>query len=95
MAHLIYNNNNIFIIQINRTNVVLITQNTNENHIKFFKEGKIMFEYLDVKQNEIKFVRMLNNEMFTFRNNKLISREINYDLTPLNLKINKSINNNS
>ena len=85
MAHLIYNNNNIFIIQINRTNVVLITQNTDENHVKFFKEGKPMFEYIDVKQSDIKFVRMLNNEMFTFRSNKLISREINYDLTPSKL----------
>jgi hypothetical protein len=82
MAHLIYNNNNIFIIQINRTNVVLITQNTDENHVKLFKEGKFMFEYIDVKKNDIKFVRMLNNEIFTFRNNKLISREINYDFTP-------------
>ena len=80
MANLIYNNNNIFIIQINRTNVVLITQNTNENHVKFFKEGKFMFEYIDIKQNDIKFVRNLNNEIFTFWNNKLISRKINYDL---------------
>ena len=85
MAHLIYNNNNIFIIQINRTNVVLITQNTDENHVKLFKEGKLMFEYIDLKENDIKFVRMLNNEIFTFRDNKLISRKINYDLTPSKL----------
>jgi hypothetical protein len=85
MADLIYNNNNIFIIQINRRNIVLITQNNDENQVKLFKEGKFMFEYLDIKQNEIKFVRNLNNEIFTFRNNKLISRKIDYDLTPSKL----------
>ena len=55
-----------------------------------------MFEYIDVKQNDIKFVRNLNNEIYTFRNNKLISREINYDLTPLHpLKLIKVFYNSS
>ena len=34
MAMLIYNNNNIFIIQINRTNVSLIEQYDEMNHVK-------------------------------------------------------------
>jgi hypothetical protein len=66
MASLIDKTGNKFIIQINRTNVVSITQENDKNYVKFFKEGKFVFEYTDIKINEIKFIRNLNNEKFTF-----------------------------
>ena len=76
MADLIFTINNIFIVQINRTNIALITQENEENHIKIFKEGKLKFEYTDNKISDIKFIRKLINEKFTFWNNKLVSKEI-------------------
>jgi hypothetical protein len=66
---------NIFIIQINKTNIAYITQFEKFNNIKLFKEGDLMFEYKDIKINENSFIRSLGNKKFGYKNNKLVSTE--------------------
>ena len=66
---------NIFIIQINKTNIALITQLENLNNVKFFKEGDLSFEYKDIKTNDNGFIRSLENKRFGYKNNKLVSSE--------------------
>jgi hypothetical protein len=77
---LITQNKNEYVIQINETNVVLLTQNNDFNHIKLYKKGDFMFEYRDHKITNNKFIRTLSGNEFTFDNYKLI-----------NIKYNKSI----
>ena len=69
---LIYHNDNIYIVQFNRTNVVLINKNDLENHVKFYKEGVLIYEYKDLKLSNNSFIRSLQNNIFTFKDNKLI-----------------------
>jgi hypothetical protein len=68
--------NNKFIIQLNTTNIVVITQKENENYIKFFRKGELMFEFKDVKISDISFVRTIADQRYTFEKNKIISTEI-------------------
>jgi hypothetical protein len=63
---------NQFFVQVNKTNIAIITQEDNKNIIKFFKEGDLTYEFSDYKVNESTFVRYLENKKFTFRNKKLI-----------------------
>jgi hypothetical protein len=65
----------LFVIQINKTNIVLLKEFKEYNHIKLFREGDFMFEYKDHKQKENIFIRSLNNIRFTFENTNLISSE--------------------
>jgi hypothetical protein len=67
---------NKYIIQLNTTNVVIINEKQNENFIKFFRKGELMFEYKDFKKSEYRFVRTILDQRYTFENNKLISTEI-------------------
>jgi hypothetical protein len=79
---------NLFIIQINRDNLVIINQNNDFNHVKFFKWGDFKFEYKDFKINDNGFTRSIDNKQFTFKNNELITTLI----TSI-IKINKLIIN--
>jgi hypothetical protein len=63
---------NLFIIQVNKTNIVDIIQKDNKNIVKFYKEGDITYEYIDYKIDESSFYRVLNNKKFTFVNNELV-----------------------
>lgn len=67
---------NKYIIQLNTTNVVVILQKENENYIKFFRKGELMFEFKDIKKSDISFVRIIADQRYTFEKNKLISTEI-------------------
>nr|UEP17203.1 hypothetical protein [Russula sp.] len=67
---------NKYIIQLNTTNVVIIIQKENENYIKFFRKGELMFEFKDVIKSDISFVRTIADQRYTFEKNKLISTEI-------------------
>lgn len=96
---LIYQNENKYIIQINKTNVVIITQNEEFNEIKLFREGILLLEYKDHIINENTFIRSLNNNKFTFKDNILISvmfeKSINYiDSNPIKFNSNKRVLNN-
>lgn len=75
---------NLFVIQVNKTNIALITQFENLNKIKFFKEGELVFEFTDLKtgKSETSFIRSLNNKKFTFTKSELtsIERILNRDI---------------
>jgi hypothetical protein len=57
----------LFVVQFNRTNVVLITQHEGFNQVKFYKEGDLIFNYKDHKINDSTFIRSLENKRFTFK----------------------------
>ena len=67
---------NKYTIQVNKTNVAIITQYDEYNDVKFFKEGDIIYEYKDHKINESTFIRSLDNNKFHFKNNQLVAVEI-------------------
>jgi hypothetical protein len=67
---------NKYIIQLNTLNVVIIKQMDNENFVKFFRKGDLMFEFKDIKKSDNRFVRTIQDQRYTFENNKLISTEI-------------------
>jgi sporulation protein YlmC with PRC-barrel domain len=58
------------------TNVAVINQIKNENFVKIFRKGDLMFEYKEIKISDIKFIRTISDLRFTFENNKLISTEL-------------------
>jgi hypothetical protein len=47
---------NKFFIQINKTNIAIITQYEDKNEVKFFKEGKEIYTYTDHKIDDNTFV---------------------------------------
>ena len=72
-GNLLYQNNNIYILQFNRTNVAIINQDGLNNLVKFFKEGNLIYEYKDFKLSINSFVRTLENKKFTFEKGILVS----------------------
>ena len=70
---LIYQNDNIYIIHVTLRTVAVLTQFTDFNEVKFYKDGDLVFSYKDHKTNENTFVRSLDTRKFTFSNNKLIN----------------------
>jgi hypothetical protein len=67
---------NKFIIQLNTSNIVTIKQIDNENYVKFYRKGDLMFEFRDTQISENTFIRNISDTRFTFKDNKLISTEI-------------------
>lgn len=67
---------NLFILQITKTNIVLLTEYDKFNHIKVYKEGEFRFEYKDFKIDDNTFIRSLDNRKFTFKNNILVNTTI-------------------
>lgn len=63
---LIINIDNLFILQINRTNLALVSQFKDLNKVKLYRQGDFMFEYTDFKISNNSFIRSLNNKKFTF-----------------------------
>jgi len=69
---LIKENGNEFIVQINRTNLVIINKYDSYNDVKLYKEGDLIYQYRDFKIDDNTFVRTLANKKFTFKDNKLV-----------------------
>jgi len=68
---------NKFIITLTTpTNIAVITKINNENFVKIFRKGELMFEYKEFKISDIRFIRTIQDQRYTFENNKLISTEI-------------------
>jgi hypothetical protein len=68
---------NKYTIQVNKTNVAIITQFNQINEVKFHKEGDLIYTYKDHKIDENTFVRSLDNNKFVFKDNELVLSEIN------------------
>ena len=64
---------NKYIIQLNTNNVIVIDQIDNENLVKFFRKGELMFEYSDLKISDLRFERTILDQKYIFEKNKLIS----------------------
>jgi hypothetical protein len=79
---LIFKTDNLYIMHVSLRTVALLTQFTEFNEVKFFKDGDLAFSYKDHKTDENTFVRSLDTRKFTFINNKLSL-----------ITYNKSINN--
>jgi hypothetical protein len=67
---------NKYIIQLSTTNIVIIKELENENYVKFFRKGDLIFEFKDTKISENTFIRTILDNKFTFKDNRLISTEI-------------------
>jgi hypothetical protein len=63
---LIINIDELFILQINKTNLAVVNQFKDLNKVKLYRAGDFMFEYTDFKISNNSFVRSLNNKKFTF-----------------------------
>jgi hypothetical protein len=67
---------NKFIIQLNTLNILIINEKDNENFVRLFRKGEFIFEFKDLKISEKTFSRIIKNQKYTFKNNRLISTEI-------------------
>lgn len=69
---LIKQKDNEYLIQVNRTNLAIITQFDEFNEVKFYKEGDLAYEWRDHKIDDSTFIRSLGNKKYTFKNNELV-----------------------
>jgi hypothetical protein len=67
---------NKYIIQLNTSNVLVVKEINNENFVKFFRKGELIFEFKDFKKSEFSFIRTIEDQRYTFENSRLISTEI-------------------
>ena len=75
-GNLIEQFDNKYIIQLNTSNIVIIKELDNENYVKFFRKGELIFEFKDTYISENTFIRTILDNKFTFKDNKLFSTEI-------------------
>ena len=80
---LIFNMDNKYIIQINKTNVVLITQFELINEVKLFREGELILEFKDHKIDDLTFIRNISNKKFTFKDYNLIEESTDKTINKL------------
>ena len=70
---LIYQNINFYVVFINNRNLALIDQYDLYNQVKIYTNGELNFEYKDHKIDDSTFIRSIEDNKFTYKNNKLIS----------------------
>jgi hypothetical protein len=73
---LIYHNTNIYIMHINIRSLALITKFDSHNQVKLYSNGELIFEYKDHKIDDDSFIRTIEGNKFTFKENKLINKII-------------------
>lgn len=84
---LIFNKDNINIIQITSLTIAVIFEYNDFNEVKIYRDGDFKFEYRDHKINENRFIRSLEDKKFTFENNELISIFIDKTLNRVIIEI--------
>jgi len=70
-GRLIEETDNKYWVQVGRTNTAIINKFIGYNKVKFFKEGKLVYEFTDHKVDDSTFIRSLENKKFTFKENRL------------------------
>jgi hypothetical protein len=65
-----------YIIQLSTSNILVLKEIENENFVKFFRKGELLFEFKDTKISDNSFVRTILDQRYTFKNNRLVSTEI-------------------
>jgi hypothetical protein len=68
--------NNIYIVKLSTTNMVVIQQYENDNYIKFYRNGKFIFDFKDLKIDNNTFYRIIDNTKFIFVDGTLVRTEI-------------------
>jgi hypothetical protein len=67
---------NKYIIQLNTKNMIILSQIDNDNYIKFFRNGELIFEFKDSKISDDTFIRKIQDIKFTFKDNKLVLTQL-------------------
>jgi hypothetical protein len=67
---------NIYIIQLTLTNILIINEYKNYNFISLFRDGKLIFEFEDHRIDNSTFYRIIKDNKFIFSNGKLVRTEI-------------------
>ena len=67
---------NKYIISINTNNIFIINVVDRTNYIKFFRKGEFIFEFKDIIISGDMFTRIISDQKYTFKDNKLVSTEI-------------------
>jgi hypothetical protein len=67
---------NKYIIHLNTFSILILNKKDNENFVKLFRKGEFIFEFKDLKISENTFYRFIQDQKYTFKNNRLISTEI-------------------
>jgi hypothetical protein len=85
---------NTYFIQVNETNIAIISQFDNYNEIEFYRSGLLIYKYKDTIINENSFIRDFGNKKFHFIDNEIklltVKKPVKYTTK---LKINKNLNN--
>ena len=77
---LLYKSENIYIIQVNTTNIAIIELIELFNEVKLYRSGDLILEYKDHKIDDSTFLRSLENKKFTFKDkNFKITQFYNYN----------------
>jgi len=63
--------NNKYFVQLNKSNVVVITSEADINKVKLFKSGRLLFTWEDKKIDANTFIRTIGKNEYTFVNNEL------------------------
>lgn len=73
---LLYHNDNNYAIQVNETNVAIITIEDDLNKVKLYRKGKLRYEYTDKWIDKITFSRTLGRKEWIFRNNEQLLYQV-------------------
>ena len=73
---LLYKNENNYVIQVNETNVAIISIENDINEVKLYRKGKIRYEYTDKWLDNQTFIRTLGNKEWIFRNNEQLLYQV-------------------
>jgi uncharacterized protein YjiK len=62
---------NIYISQLGLHNLLVITVDGNTNHVELYKNGRKIFDWIDTKVSDNKFIRYIGNSEYIFVDNSL------------------------
>ena len=59
-------------IQISENKSAIIVVNENQNEVKFFRSGNLLYQWIDKFIDKVTFSRLLGKKEFVFKNNELL-----------------------
>jgi hypothetical protein len=85
----------LYILQAEDYLIIKILNSENQNSIEIFKKGDLLIKFTDIKLNNSRFVRIIDNKKYYFENNQeiIFTREIKSKFISKLSKSNKLINN--
>jgi hypothetical protein len=69
-----YDNN--YILQLPTGNILVIEQNEKDNFIRLYRLGELVLEFKDHIVDESTFTRLIKDQLFTYKDSKLIHTKI-------------------